>query len=45
MVTVIVSPPAVKMPWVSSALGCVNSETECADGVDTEDGNLYTQEG
>ena len=30
----IVSPPAVKMPRVSSALARVNSETECSDGVD-----------
>jgi len=43
-VTVVVSPPAAKMPQVSSALGRGNSETECTDGVAIEDGNLYAQE-
>ena len=37
----VVSPPAVKMPLVSSALGHVNSETGCTEGVDIEGGNLH----
>jgi hypothetical protein len=33
------------MPWASSALGRVNSDTECTEVVDIEDDNLYAQEG
>jgi hypothetical protein len=44
-VKVVSSARAVKMPLVSSALGRVNSETQCTDGVDIEGSNLYVQEG
>jgi len=44
-VTVVVSPPAVRMPLVSSTLGRVDGETEHTEGVDIEGGNLRAQEG